>query len=264
MSLRRRFAPKPAPPPTPRPGPPDADWHRTRHRRRRRHLITATVLAAGVLLALVAAPASLRLALWRGAAASPVLLALPVAFSLVALSLLWSVGQAVDSWVFLTFNLRGRRPAWLDWTMLGLTQLGSAYILPLLVLVLWRLSQTRLAYALVLGTLTLWLLVELVKALVGRSRPFVRHEQARIVGFRQPGRSSPSGHTSQIFFLITLFIQAFGLSGWAAIGLYLLALLVGVTRVYVGAHYPRDVLAGAALGTLWGLLGVIVDARILR
>jgi PAP2 superfamily len=31
--------------------------------------------------------------------------------------------------------------------------------------------------------------------------------------------------------------------------------VVGITRIYVGAHYPRDVLAGAILGSAWGLLG---------
>ena len=51
--------------------------------------------------------------------------------------------------------------------------------------------------------------------------------------------------------------------GWAALGLYLLAVMVGITRVYVGAHYPRDVLAGALLGVLWGLLGGVIDFKAL-
>jgi len=33
---------------------------------------------------------------------------------------------------------------------------------------------------------------------------------------------------------------------------------VGVTRMYVGAHYPRDVVAGAILGSAWGLLAGLV------
>jgi membrane-associated phospholipid phosphatase len=43
--------------------------------------------------------------------------------------------------------------------------------------------------------------------------------------------------------------------------LYTLAALVAVTRMYIGAHYPRDVLAGAILGSVWGLLGVMLDAN---
>jgi membrane-associated phospholipid phosphatase len=237
-------------------------WGRWRNPRRH-HLLSAALLTAGVVVFGLVAPADVRAALWRGATANPVLLILPAFFSLVALSLLWSAGQAVDSWVFLTFNLRGARPAWLDWAMLALTQLGSGYVMPLLVLLLWRLPERALAYGVVLGSLTLWLLVELVKAIVGRARPAARHSQARIVGFRQLGRSFPSGHTSQIFFLITLFSHHYHLGNWAAAGLYLLAGAVGITRLYVGAHYPRDVLAGAALGTLWGLLGGVVDFRLL-
>jgi membrane-associated phospholipid phosphatase len=46
---------------------------------------------------------------------------------------------------------------------------------------------------------------------------------------------------------------------WGVLLLYATALLVGLTRMYVGAHYPRDVLAGAILGTAWALFGVSVD-----
>ena len=45
---------------------------------------------------------------------------------------------------------------------------------------------------------------------------------------------------------------------WAACLPYATALAVGITRIYVGAHYPRDVLAGAILGSAWGLLAGIV------
>jgi membrane-associated phospholipid phosphatase len=259
-ALPEKAAAPPAPPPS---DPNSQAWQHVKHRRRPRHLILAGLLAVGVVLVLLVMPPFMRASLLRVAAANPVLLGLPVVFSLVALSLLWSVGQQVDSWVFLTFNLRGVRPIWLDWVMLGITQLGSGYILPVLVLLLWVVPEQGLAYDVVLGSLTLWLLVELVKALVGRSRPSVRLTQTRIVGFKQPGRSFPSGHTSQIFFLITLLVQHFGLGGWAVVGLYVLAVLVAITRMYVGAHYPRDVLAGATLGLLWGLLGGVIDFRAL-
>jgi membrane-associated phospholipid phosphatase len=34
--------------------------------------------------------------------------------------------------------------------------------------------------------------------------------------------------------------------------------------MYVGAHYPRDVLAGTILGSLWGILGAIIALQLLR
>jgi len=104
--------------------------------------------------------------------------------------------------------------------------------------------------------------VELVKFVVHRSRPFIHLTQARIVGYRARGRSFPSGHTSQAFFMAMLVVQYFHLSVWAAILLFSLALLVGITRMYVGAHYPRDVIAGAILGSAWGLLGVFINVSL--
>jgi membrane-associated phospholipid phosphatase len=107
-------------------------------------------------------------------------------------------------------------------------------------------------------------MVELVKALVRRSRPSKRVTQARIVGYRALGRSFPSGHTSQAFFMATLLASHFQVSAWVGLLFYAMALLVGITRMYVGAHYPRDVLAGAILGSAWGLLGVLVDGYVLN
>jgi membrane-associated phospholipid phosphatase len=59
--------------------------------------------------------------------------------------------------------------------------------------------------------------------------------------------------------MATLMARHFHASAWAVFLLYSVALLIGITRMYVGAHYPRDVLAGAILGSAWGLLGVLVD-----
>jgi membrane-associated phospholipid phosphatase len=109
-----------------------------------------------------------------------------------------------------------------------------------------------------LGTLTLGTVVALVKGLVRRGRPCVGLSQARTVGRRAGGRSFPSGHTSQAFFTATLMAGYLNAGVWAVFLLHTIALLVGITRVYVGAHYPRDVLAGAILGSAWGLLGGIV------
>ncbi|MBA4385485.1 MAG: phosphatase PAP2 family protein, partial [Anaerolinea sp.] len=110
-----------------------------------------------------------------------------------------------------------------------------------------------------LGTVTLWLIVELLKLIVHRSRPFVRLTQTRIVGGRAIGRSFPSGHTSQVFFTAVLIVQGFQIPLFAALGLFVMAFLVGITRIYVGAHYPRDIMAGAILGSAWGVLWGLVD-----
>ena len=179
-------------------------------------------------------------------------------FSLLTVSLLWSAGQRMDTWTFLVLNVRGRHPRWLDRLMWGFTQIGNGITSGVLALILFFNGHHLPAYELILGTITLWLVVELVKALVHRGRPFIRLTQTRIVGSRARGRSFPSGHTSQAFFLATLIAAYFHAGAWAVCLLYAIALAVGITRIYVGAHYPRDVLAGAILGTAWGLLAGIV------
>ena len=148
--------------------------------------------------------------------------------------------------------------------MLLITQIGSGIAVALIVLGLFLGGERLLSYELALGTFSLWLVVELLKFLVHRSRPFIKLAQARIVGVRAAGQSFPSGHTSQAFFVATLITQHYHLSLWLLFLLYAIAFLVGITRMYVGAHYPRDVMAGAILGSAWGLLGVIVDGYVLK
>lgn len=216
-----------------------------------------------LMLFLLLLPADIRAVFWQGLQSQAVLVSMLLVFSLVALSLVWSVGQRLDNWFFLTFNLRWARPLWLDQVMLAVTQLGSGFAGLGIALVSFVAGDRLLAYKLILGSLTLWLVVELVKLIVHRARPFIQLTQARVVGYRARGRSFPSGHTSQSFFIATLMIQHFHTSGWIAILLYVVALMVGITRMYVGAHYPRDVIAGAILGSAWGLLGVIVNGYVL-
>jgi membrane-associated phospholipid phosphatase len=205
---------------------------------------------------LIFLPIAMQEAFWGSLQSNKILSGLLLVFSLVAISLVWTTGQKLDAWAFLIFNVRGPRPVWLDRIMLGFTQLGSGITALGIALVLFLFNDRMLAYELVLGTLTLWLVVEMVKFLVHRSRPFIRLTQARIIGYRAVGRSFPSGHTSQVFFMAAILAQHFHASLWIVFLLYAGAFLVGLTRMYVGAHYPRDVLAGAILGTAWGLLWI--------
>jgi membrane-associated phospholipid phosphatase len=220
-------------------------------------------LIGSLVLVLAWMPSEMRMIIWHGLVARGILSSMLLVFSLLTVSLVWSAGQRLDVWAFLFFNLRGSRPVWLDRTMLGFTQLGSGFAALAIGLILFLTGERLVAYELILGTLTLWLVVELVKALVQRSRPFKRVTQVRIVGYRAAGRSFPSGHTSQAFFMATLMASHFHFSAWVVLLLFAIALFVGLTRMYVGAHYPRDVLAGAILGSVWGLLGVLVDGYVL-
>lgn len=220
-------------------------------------------LTLALVLVLAWLPPYVRVFFWHRLQSQAVLASMTLGFSLLALSLLWSAGQRIDTWTFLFFNVRGRHPPWLDAIMRGFTQIGNGIFIVALALISFFAGHRLLAYELILGALTLWLVVELVKALVHRRRPFIRLSQARIVGRRAIGRSFPSGHTSQAFFMATVVVAYFHAGFWMTCLLYALALVVGVTRVYLGAHYPRDVLAGAILGSAWGLLGGIAVGQVL-
>lgn len=213
-------------------------------------------------IALIFMPSYLWEYYWLRIKGQKHLLVLVFLFSLVTVSLVWKTGQQIDVWIFKTFNLRARRERWLDWTMLGITQLGTGVFAMGIAVLFFLTVGHALAYEVVLGTLSLWLVVELIKALICRTRPYIKLTDTRIVGSRAGGHSFPSGHTSQSFFLAALIshYHQFSLSGWLI--LYGVALLIGITRIYVGMHYPRDVLGGAALGTAWGLFGVIVNSYI--
>lgn len=90
-------------------------------------------------------------------------------------------------------------------------------------------------------------LVVIVKRTVRRARP-----AGEIQALVPPDRFSfPSGHTAAAF---ALAISMFGAIPLLAPALIVIAVLVGYARMYLGVHYPLDVLAGACIGVFTGSL----------
>lgn len=88
----------------------------------------------------------------------------------------------------------------------------------------------------------------LIKNLVRRVRPYRVLETLTIL-IEEPGEFSfPSGHTSSSFaagvVLYLLLPKKYGVPAM------ILAFLIGISRLYVGVHYPTDVLGGMVMGTL--------------
>lgn len=223
---------------------------------RRRIVLAATVTGLIIYLALL--PPEARNSLLVSLLAQRTLIFLLLLFSGIVLSLLWTAGERFDAWVFLFINLRGY-PLWLDRLMWAVTQLGNGLVALVAAAFAYFAGYRRLAVEVILGVLSLWLIVEIAKALTDRARPFLLLEDVRVIGWREPGLSFPSGHTAQVFFLVSFISRYFGLDPLYIFLLYLVAMLVGFTRMYVGAHYPRDVVAGALLGSVWGILMMLVD-----
>jgi len=233
--------------------------HATRLGSAHRRLALLISLVIGLVLFFIWLPSGARAALFAALHAQWALVGMLFLFALIAVSLVWSAGQRLDTWIFLFFNLRGYHRKWLDRVMWLATQVGNMVTAFLLAGLFFVLNYRSLAGEVILGTLTLWLLVEIIKALTDRARPFLDLEETRIIGWRERGRSFPSGHTAQTFFLMTLLSHRFQLGMGGIVALYAVAALVGFTRMYVGAHYPRDVIGGAVLGSVWGILATLVD-----
>ena len=104
------------------------------------------------------------------------------------------------------------------------------------------------------GPLTVWL-----KELAGRARPAFENG-----GLDYGGLSYPSGHSSGIATLVTVALvlawprlTAGGRRGAVAAGVAL-AVLVGLTRMWLGVHFLSDVVGGLCLGTAWSLAVALV------
>lgn len=138
------------------------------------------------------------------------------------------------------------------------TWAGSAFVLVPLALIccfaLFRAGLRWEAFAVAVSLAGAMLISDVVKLLVSRPRPPVEHLQS------VSGSSFPSGHSTQasaFWFSLVLALRAARVAPLltrVAAGLALvLVLAVALSRVYLGVHYPADVIAGVLLGTGWAV-----------
>ncbi|TLZ40979.1 MAG: phosphatase PAP2 family protein [Methanobacteriota archaeon] len=174
------------------------------------------------------------------------------------------VGFGPDEVLFRILNLAGVDPI-ADAAMLLITALGVEYILGLLVLPLWVTGRREAAFdfVLVLGIVILFTLA--LKYGVGRPRPCeVLPDAHTLVGHGCESRdpSFPSGHASRTFALAGFVFLRFR---WrAGVPALAFATLVGYSRIYLGLHWPTDVLGGAFLGVAVALLVEVMSRRVVR
>jgi undecaprenyl-diphosphatase len=126
-----------------------------------------------------------------------------------------------------------------SWTAIGLVFLASA-----------RPSLVHIGLRLAAGCTLAALIAQGLKRSLNRPRPNVNIEGFEALAENPDSFSFPSGHTAAAFGVAVALAGEPGCAGPLSL---LLATGIGLSRVYLGAHYPLDVLAGGVLGSLAGV-----------
>ncbi len=112
-----------------------------------------------------------------------------------------------------------------------------------------------------IALLSSWVLTEFcIKLIVNRPRPYSMISDLQILVKPPYGSSFPSGHTS-IAFACAFTIFFYTNKRLGAIAL-VLAVIMGFSRLYVGVHYPTDVLAGTIIGLIVAVIIKLVSDKI--
>jgi undecaprenyl-diphosphatase len=136
-----------------------------------------------------------------------------------------------------------------DTVMVGLSIIGrggAVWFAILLALVLMDRSRLRAAGVVVAALALAFAMTDLaIKPIVARARPFEAAVATRVIDRRPLTYSFPSGHAASSFAAAVTLSRLWPAGGGA---LWVLAILVSLSRIYVGVHYPLDVIGGAILG----------------
>ncbi|WP_294044279.1 phosphatase PAP2 family protein [Sphingomonas sp.] len=185
------------------------------------------------------------------------LIASAIAVALVAGVIVARYPFGFDRAIVLALHEAG--PEWLRHAVIDVTALGGGTVLTLVVAATAGLLLVRrlwLTAALVVTATTLGgIAVAAIKAIFGRPRPDIVDHVVVASGY-----SFPSGHAANsaivwltVAALVSQVTRGHATRRYIAAVAALLVAAIGASRVYLGVHWPSDVLAGWSFGTLWAL-----------
>lgn len=160
----------------------------------------------------------------------------------------------IDLYLFNLVNQFAGNWAWLDWLGMFFAQYLEylLWIFTLLLLVhnfkkYWKMILEGFTAA----VLTRFVVTAFIRWLWFKPRPFVALNFIPLIS-QDPGEAAfPSGHASFYFALSTI---VYCYNKKVGIFFYIVSFLIVLARVFVGIHWPLDIIAGALLGVLMGLL----------
>lgn len=128
----------------------------------------------------------------------------------------------------------------------------------------------RLVILIILSNIVPMLINVSLKNIVAAHRPMFYYEQSTWLHFlelqpKQYNLSFPSGHTEGIFAIITTIVLLLPKKhAWLSLPLFIIALLVGYSRIYLVQHFFQDVLAGSMIGVVFAILTFAITNQYLR
>jgi undecaprenyl-diphosphatase len=162
--------------------------------------------------------------------------------------------RAVDAWVI------AHRVAVLNPIMIALSEFGVGalgwLIVGVALTLLKRCPRLALLQLVLVLICTSVIVNGVLKPAIGRQRPWQRTSALEVIGVRAGGASFPSGHASAAGAGALVLSAVEPAAAWLW---WTLALAIGYSRIYLGDHYPLDVLAGGAIGAAvawamrWGI-----------
>lgn len=163
---------------------------------------------------------------------------------------------AVDSAVFLRINQDLANPVF-DAVFPSLRWLTYVFWL-LIIVYFWIKNEKKLALLLTIGIAVGALFTYPLKFLIDRARPYETIESARLLTPHEFDPSFPSAH-AEMSFLASTIISKFHPE--YAKYLYAFSFIVALSRIYVGVHFPGDVLGGIVVGVIIGKAMIRVAKR---
>ncbi len=163
-----------------------------------------------------------------------------------------------DDQIKLLERIASHREPWLDPLFLFLNYLDTPYFPLILIPCVWLFFSSRWAFRLAILFPISWLINTEAKLFFDLPRPIEKIPMIAMIPIHSPGFPSGAAQTSILLGSLLIYAWKTKIAKWIAIP-YIL--LMSFSRLYLGVHYPTDILGGWAIGLLIFFLYLCAERR---